>query len=356
MFENVTGDLIMERMLARVPEHIRGKSIDKREGSIIYDALAPAAQELFVMYTCLDDIFDEAFADTAAREYLVRRASERGLAPFPATYAIWRGEFNMDVPIGSRFSIEDLDYVVIGKIEDFVFELQCETVGAVGNDYAGDLIPVEYIDGLEYAELTQLLIPGDDEEDTEKFRARYFESFKYQSFGGNIADYKSKVLAIPGVGAVNVVPVWDGGGTVKIVVSDSQYHAPTQTLIDRVQSEIDPGQTGLGYGLAPIGHVVTVEGVETTVVNLAALIEYETEYDWPAVQVEACAKLDDYYNELSRNFGSSQQIIIRISQIEIRLLTVKGIADIADTQINGIAANLVLQNNRLPLRGTFNGS
>jgi uncharacterized phage protein gp47/JayE len=356
MFENVTSEEIMERILARVPDSIRGQSIDKREGSIIYSALAPAAQELLVMYTCLDDILDDAFADTAAREYLVRRASERGMVPFPATYAIWRGEFNIDVPIGSRFSIEDLDYVVISKIEGNAFELGCETVGAVGNDYAGEMIPVEYIDGLEYAELTQLLIPGEDEEDTEKFRARYFESFLSQSFGGNIADYKTKVIAIPGVGAVNVIPTWDGGGTVKLVIADSQYHAPSQALIDNVQHEIDPGQTGEGFGLAPIGHVVTVEGVGTTVINLSTVIEYETEYDWPAVQTEVYAKLDGYYKELSENFGSTQQIVIRISQIEIRLLDVKGIADITGTQINGAAANLTLQSNQIPLRGTFNGS
>ena len=40
MFEVMTYEKIMERMLARVPN-----SLDKREGSVMLDALAPAAKE-----------------------------------------------------------------------------------------------------------------------------------------------------------------------------------------------------------------------------------------------------------------------------------------------------------------------
>jgi uncharacterized phage protein gp47/JayE len=351
MYESVTEEVILNRILSRIPD-----TLDKRPGSIIYYAVAPAAREIAQVYACLDDIIEDSFADTAARKYLVRRTGERGLSPYPATHAVWRGEFNIDVPIGSRYSIDDLNYVVVRKLEDHAFELQCETEGIIGNELDGDLIPVEYVDGLERAELVQLLIRGEDEEDTEAFRTRYFESFLSQPFGGNNADYKAKTLAIPGVGAVRVISAWRGGGTVKLVIADAQYRAPTQSLVTSVQKKIDPTQKGDGVGLVPIGHVVTVEGVSATVVDVAATLEYETEYDWPAVQTEVYAKLDDYYAELSRSFGASQQITIRISQIEIRLLSVQGIADIAGTQINGATANLILESNKVPQRGAFNGS
>ena len=49
MFEDMTYEVILKRMLDRVKN-----SIDKREGSIIYDALAPAAVELSIMYDELD--------------------------------------------------------------------------------------------------------------------------------------------------------------------------------------------------------------------------------------------------------------------------------------------------------------
>ena len=41
MYESQTFDVILKRMLDRV-----SSSLDKREGSIIYDAIAPTANEL----------------------------------------------------------------------------------------------------------------------------------------------------------------------------------------------------------------------------------------------------------------------------------------------------------------------
>ena len=46
MFEEMTYEKIMERMLSRVPD-----TLDKREGAIIFDALAPAAFEMSILYT-----------------------------------------------------------------------------------------------------------------------------------------------------------------------------------------------------------------------------------------------------------------------------------------------------------------
>lgn len=68
--------------------------------------------------------------------------------------------------------------------------------------------------------------------------------------------------AIEGVGGVKVYPVWNGGGTVKIVFSDSKFNVPSKKLIGKVKV-LDPvANQQKGYGLAPIGHLVTVEGVK----------------------------------------------------------------------------------------------
>ena len=49
MYENQTFNTIMQRMLNNVSD-----DIDKREGSIIYTALAPLALELETYYEALD--------------------------------------------------------------------------------------------------------------------------------------------------------------------------------------------------------------------------------------------------------------------------------------------------------------
>ena len=87
---------------------------------------------------------------------------------------------------------------------------------------------MEYIQGLTTANLIEVLIPGEDVESDQSLRQRYYDSLFGLAFGGNIADYKQKVLKMQGVGAVKVYPVWQGGGTVKLVLLDSEYHAPSQ--------------------------------------------------------------------------------------------------------------------------------
>ena len=212
LYANCTFEEILQRMKARVLA--ADPNMDTREGSIVHVALAPAAVELQNMYIALDVILNETFADTAQRPYLILRAKERALEPYPATNAVLRAEMNMDVPLGMRFSCDGLVFEVTQRIAMGVYQLRCEAAGVAGNTAQGALVPVDYIDGLTTANLVQLLIPGQDAEETEHFRARYFASLSTQTFGGNAADYQIKVKQIPGVGGVKVTPAWAGGGTV----------------------------------------------------------------------------------------------------------------------------------------------
>ena len=347
MYENITFESILQRMLDRVPNNV-----DKREGSIIYDALAPAAIELQLAYIELDIILNETFADTASREYLIKRASERGITPKEATYAILQGEFNVDVSIGSRFSCNDLNYIVIEKISDGIFKMQCETLGAIGNKNFGDLIPIDYIEELETAKLTSILIPGEDEEETESLRSRYFNSLDSQAFGGNVADYKEKTNSLDGVGGVKVYPVWNGGGTVKLVIINSDFEKPSDLLIGEVQTAIDPLQNqGNGAGIAPIGHVVTVVGCATHTVDITTNITYQEGWNWESVKPYVEKVIDDYFKELASEWDSNDNLIVRISQIETRLLNITGVVDIANTTLNGVAQNLTIDADYIPIRG-----
>lgn len=352
MYESLTFEVLLKRMLDRV-----SNSLDKREGSIIYDAVAPAANELQNAYINLDIMINEAYADTASRYYLIKRAAERGLLPYSATKAIVKGEFNIDVPIGARFSLEAFNYIVREKISQGVFQLECEQEGTKPNSYLGTLIPIEYIEGLTKAEITELLIPGEDDEDTEHFRQRYFDSLDSQAFGGNQRDYKEKTEAIAGVGSVKVYPVWNGGGTVKLVITNSENKKPSPTLVEQVQTAIDPVQNqGQGLGIAPIGHVVTVQGVTETAVNITTNITYQEDWNWSAIEGYVNAAIDQYFTDLSAQWAEEEHLIVRISQIESALLGVTGILDIGGTALNGAEQNLVIDKDSIPIRGTVSAT
>lgn len=353
MFEDVTFEMIMDRMLSKVPG-----TMDKREGSIIYDALAPAAIELQLIYMQLDIVLQEAFADTASRDSLIRKAAERGLKPEEATFAVVKGEFSpisIEIPVASRFNLDENNYQVIEKIIDGQYRLRCETAGSDGNR-RGQLIPVEEIEGLETAAITEILIPGEDAEDTEDFRRRYFDSFDSQAFGGNIADYKQKTKTIDGVGGCKVYPVWNGGGTVKLVITDSTSSKPSAELVNVVQSDIDPEvNKGKGYGIAPIGHTVTVAGVDEQTINIQTEIVFSGESTLESSINSLRAAVDKYFLSLAETWEDEEKLVVRISQIEYNLLECAEVLDVSATAINGEAANLILGSDEIPKRGTING-
>lgn len=403
MFESYDFDYLMNNMLSKVSDEF-----DKREGSVIYDAVAPAALELSNFYIALDMVMNEVFADSASYYFLIKRAAERGKYPKEETYAV--GKMTVTPPMtkiaaGDRFNLDMLNYTVISPIngEQGAYKVQCETAGTEGNQQLGTLLPIEYIEGLESAELKEILVPGEEEEDMEVFRERYFSSFTSEAFGGNKADYIEKVSAVNGVGGCKISRAWEGGyspsamipndtvttwfegqseetigaaayqwlntiyhaaleklltagGTVKITIISSGFEAPSAALLNTIQQEIDPvGTAGEGDGIAPIGHVVNVCGVKETTADFRLNITYDDGYSFASLEESIKNTIDTYLEQLRQEWASSNGLVIRISQIEALLLGLMGIVDIGDTLINNKPENLILDGECIPVRGTVIG-
>ena len=347
MIEAQTYEAILKRMLDRIPS-----DLDKREGSVIYNALAPAAAELAQAYIIVLDIESRTYADTSYSDDLSRRTIERAVMRKEATKAVRKGIFNKDIPIGSRFNGEYSNYRALEQISSGVFKMQCETPGEIGNFYYGSLIPIDYIEGLQNAELADIIIPGEDEEDDESLRKRYFDTLDSESYGGNIADYKEKTNKLIGVGGTKVYPVWNGGGTVKLVIIDSSYKTPSSTLVADVQTAIDPMvNQGKGIGIAPICHTVTVEGVKEKVINIKSIITLQVGYTWLDVEANIKKAINNYFNDLNKTWAENDKLVVRISQIETRILNIAGVLDIQNTLINGEAENLVLSDIEIAVLG-----
>lgn len=396
MYEDQTYEVILERMLNRVSD-----KLDKRPSSPVYDLHSASAIEFQILYIELEYLIKNSYGDTAAREFLILLAKDRGLSPEPATKAILKGEFtptNVDVT-GKCFNIGEMNYIVTEQITPGQYQVQCETEGTVGNQYLGDMIPIEYIVGLQTATLTEVLIPGEDEEDTEVLRQRYLDSFNAQSFGGNKAAYIETVKKISGVGDLKVTRVWNGdihpadmipsgeviswynsvidevgaevatwlsavymassekkltvGGTVLITVVNSlDFGKASDTLIKQIQTIIDPEENaGEGYGLAPIGHVVNVKSAEPIQVYIKTVVTFDEGYNWSNTKNIIEKSVDGYLLELRKSWSNSTSIIVRVSQIETRILSVKGVLDVTDTKINNSANNLTLTQYQIPVLG-----
>ncbi|PZM65337.1 baseplate J/gp47 family protein [Paenibacillus dendritiformis] len=354
MYENQTFDVILGRMLERVPD-----DVDKREGSVIYNACAPAAWELASLYAELDVNMALSFADTASGEYLSRRTAEFGVKRKQATKARRKGLFfdgnnlPLDVPIGSRYSIDGVNYVVISKIEVGVFNLESEQTGTIGNKVFGAMLPIDFVDRLARSELSEVLVPGDDDESDESLRQRYIEAVNEPAFGGNVSDYKQKLNAIDGVGDVKVFPVWQGGGTVKCTLITSDWTAPPREMLDGIQTKVDPVQNnGKGLGLAPIGHRVTIAPVNDVTINVVTKIVLETGMTPGQVEGEIMDVIGGYLLSLRKSWAKVTNIVVRVALIEAAILTVPGVIDVAGTTLNGHPNNVTLGEEEIPIVGT----
>lgn len=363
MYEDQTENVISSRMMERV-----SAELDKREGSLIYDASMPAAIEFALHFAVVDYFIKNTFGDTADREYLIERALERGLTPYSATAAtvkIMATPTDTALPVGSRYSYDDVNYRITKSLgEAGTYEAVCETPGALGNKPSGRVIPIDYIRGLQYATLISVIAPGEDEEDTETFRARYLASFNTQAYGGNIKDYQDKVNAIPGVSGVKVYPVWNGGGTVKVVIMTSEYKPASTELVAEVQERLDPvPYAQQGVGIAPIGHRVTVESAATSAVNIGLRITFSEGDTWQQHVQDITDTITAYFQELNKSWQDTETVTVqkfenmgltvRISQIETRLLALDYVTDISHTTLNGQEENLQLADNELATVGTI---
>lgn len=350
LFEDKTLNNIMLDLKDTV-----SSGISTEEGTLIDHSFRGAAAEFEQAYIELGLIDQNGYAETADREHLILRAKERGIEPFPASNAVWKAEFNIDIALNTRFSAGELTYRCTEEIEPRKYRLMCEQTGTKGNIKQEDLAPIEYIDGFDSGELIELLKPARDDEETEAFRARYISIVAAaQAFGGNRAQYKAMMHEIEGVGACKIYRVTQDEKRIKIYFLDSTHKTPNKTLVSDVQEIIDPiGKQGEGEGKATIFHVVDIYPCISETVITEAKITIDTGYVWEDLLPSIQEKIDNYFLELAKSWENEEYITVRILKVNAAIASVEGIVDVQDTALNGKEENLLLDPNAIPVRGVI---
>lgn len=332
------GDITYEKILGRMLERIPGV-LDKREGSVIFDALAPAAVELQNAYIGLGWTLDQMFAGTAVRESLIRRCAEWGISPHPATKAALKGVFNMDIELGARFSLETLNYTAVERLDAGVYRMECETAGTAGNKLLGKLVPIGFIQGLTRAELTEVLEEGSDEEPTEALLERFLLKVQKPSTSGNRYDYYNWAVGCPGVGAAKVFPLADGPGTVKVVVANANRSAAGEELLRLVSDTIEE--------LRPIGADVSVVSAVEKRIAVSAKVKLGNGLNLGTVQAAFAAALTEFLQDHA--FDIAYVSLARVGNL---LLNVAGVEDFTELLLNGQAGNVSLADEEIAVAGT----
>lgn len=347
-YEDMTYEVILQRMMDRVTASY--PNIDNREGSILFNALAPAALELAIMYTELDNAINESFIDTASREYLLIGCNQIGLdtSVFEATGGVHKGVFDVEVPIGSRWNCDLYNYVVTNYIglenSYYTYRMDCETVGTAPNNHTGDLTAITDIpEGLSFAQVTECLIEGENETSDEDIRAAYYEFVNSTGRDGNVAQYQRWCSRYPGVGNCKVFPLWNGANTVKVSILSASNRTASDELIAEFQEYLDPDSSGMGNGVAPIGAKVTVTTATELTINVSATVKLKAGYSDTTDITTAVKK---YLSDIA--YEKNQVPYMNIGGA---ILSVNGVESISNLKINGGTSDINLADEQIPVLG-----
>lgn len=345
-----TSEKIMQGKLTRIPN-----TLDKREGSIIYDAMAPNSIEEAKLYTELDNVLERGFVDTATGEDLELRTKEQGVerkaAATTIRYLQCTGTSGR-IFVGDRFLIDAVYFKATKQIDiPGVVAIESETAGSqTVVDYNSEVLSVEGIPGLEGASLVfehPEDFNGVDAESDEDLRERYYITVRRNPGSGNIADYEYWCSEITGVGKVIVQPLWNGGGTVKVTVLDSNGDPASPGLVTDVKEYLDPVD-GLGMGKAPIGAHVTVEPAVAIAIDIVVSIRLNSSKSLADVQAEFANDVESYFTSI--NLSSNRTVILNM--IGSVMVNVSGVIDYDNLTLNGVSKNIILGVNEIPALGT----
>jgi len=322
------------------------------EGTFLHDAFSPVAGEIDMLTDVyLPSALDSVMPDTAVEDDLDRVAGAYGMTRQPATTATGEVTFTGTaltvIPAGTLVSTEsgrvyatDIETTIPDGNTTIIADVTAMESGAAYNMPAASLtvLPLALV-GVTAVTNAEAISGGADIESDASLRERLLMRIRYPSASGCAADYVRWAREISGIAAASCVPLWDGAGTVKVVVAGAGMTPVGAELLGEVADYIET--------VRPIGADVTVVSVTSLTVNVAATLVMESGYTVVGVQDAVEAALGAVI--AGSDFAATS---LPIAHMGAALLTVPGVSDYSGLTLNGSAANVSLTSEQVPALGT----
>jgi len=339
MYEHITSESIQSAILAQV------SAFDIQEGSFARTLIAPAAYEMWKVYTALEGVPSMLFPDENSGVYIDKKCADYGLSRKPGTAASAAVEFSgpagLVVPAGKVFlTAVGLRYllaeaVTLDKTGSGVGTLTAESVGSAYNTDTSE-IAVQQVNlpGLDFT--AGAASGGVDEESDASLCQRLYEHLRRPATSGNVNEYLAWAKSVPGVGEARVFPLWDGPGTVKVVVCSEDKKPVDSTVTSACAAYIE--------SVRPIGAAVTVASAAAKAVTVSAAVQMDNSTTIGAVKEAFQAALEDYLQSIA--FKKSVVVYARLGFL---LLDIDGVQGYQNLTLNGSPGNLALADDEVPV-------
>ena len=315
--------------------------IDKREGSFVSNMVSPVGTEFAKYYIELDNILSIMFLEDATNEFLDKKVYDFGIYRKMGTSA--RGTIKVTgtngtfIPKGSEvLSQGELVFYTLNDTwienEEAIIEVEASNVGVDFNIIANSIDKfAKKIDGVSSVTNEEEFKEGTDAETDEELRERFFEIIRRPATSGNIYHYEQWAKEIDGINQARVKPLWNGNGTVKVIVSNDNNIVDDE-IVSKCQEYINT--------VKPIGADVTVITPTSLDINITANIYIENGYD------SVKAKLD--FEENLKKYLSSCNDTVVYTRVASCLGSVEGIKDYSELKLNGGISNISFDDEKLP--------
>ncbi|AOY76691.1 baseplate J/gp47 family protein [Clostridium formicaceticum] len=336
----------LNRMLSSINDQY-----DKTEGSFFYDNLKAVGLELDEADKKADAILDKGFAETSFGEWLDKKVAEQGIKRKPATKAtttvLITGSQGALINTGDKVASDVVTFVfkeskTIGPSGQESVLVECESFGTIGNVPAGAIrfFPVT-LAGLTSVTNPEAVTSGYNGETNEELRGRYWDKVRTPATSGNKYHYRNWAKEVIGVGDARVFPTWDGPGTVKVVIINSNKRGADAQLVTNVATHIEEER--------PIGATVTVESAAELQINLSVTLIIDTDnYELDFVKVAIENNITNYLTSIAFHENYVSYAIVGST-----ILNTNGVLDYSGLTINGGAGNINILDTQVAVLGVL---
>lgn len=335
MYEAESQEDILKRLQLNA-----GSQVSSFEGTFAYDVLASNSIEFAKQEVEREEMYKAAFAETASGDYLTLIAEDHGVTRKEATAAVGNVvvKGNGTIPVGTLFQTESgisftTTTTTTAVKNEATIPVQCTEAGTVGNVGANTVtvIPMS-IPGITSVTNIEPMTDGFDQESDDDLYERFHFHVTQPAISGNCNDYIEWASSIAGVGHVKVLPIWNGPGTVKVLVTDANREPASPALLNKVITYIE--------SVRPIGPEVTV--VAPSLFDLAIKLTV-TSGDGDADYIKTM--LNKYF--VSRNFTGTT---ISYAKVGNMILTddKTGVDDYSGLLINDATGNISVTDDQIP--------
>lgn len=225
-------------------------------------------------------------------------------------------------------------------------EIKSRVAGVAGNVGANTIkqMPIT-IQGVKSVTNPEQTHDGFEAESDESLIERYYLAVRTPATSGNIYHYMQWAREVPGVSDVDVIPLWNGNNTVKVIIINMEKQMASEELVKRVQDYIDPGITGSGAGVAPIGAYCTVVSAKAKPINCKFKIIKGNDYTESLVP-QLKESLVSFFKRIA-----FKKDYVPYALLSSAILEVEGVREWSNLTINSGVSNISIARDEVAILG-----